>query len=98
MKPLTGKQIRKLKSLAHHLEPVVYIGKQGITPALVKAADDALRAHELIKIKFVDFKDAKKSLAEEVAAETDAVIIGMIGNVAILFRQNPDAGNQRIVV
>lgn len=98
MVPLTGKQIRKLKSMAHHLKPVVYIGKQGITDSLIHAADQALGDHELIKIKFIDFKEEKRALIDQVVARTGSALIGLIGNIAIVFRQNPDAENQRIVI
>ena len=46
---LTGRQIRQLRSLAHHLEPVITVGKQGVAPAVVDQANAALEAHELIK-------------------------------------------------
>jgi RNA-binding protein len=98
MDPLTGKQRRKLKSLAHHLKPVVYIGKLGLTDSLVQAADQALSDHELIKVKFIDFKEEKRAIIEEVAEKTGAELIGLIGNIAIVFRQNPDVENQRIVI
>lgn len=98
MDPLTGKQIRRLKSLAHHLEPVVYIGKQGITDSLIQAAAQALADHELIKIKFIDFKDEKRSLVEEVVSRTDAALVQIIGNVAVVFRPADNEEKRRIVV
>jgi RNA-binding protein len=98
MSPLTIKQKRKLKSLAHHLKPVVYIGRNGITDTVIEAADKALSAHELIKVKFIDFKDEKKSIIRNIAENTDSVFIGIIGNIAILFRQNSDVAKRRIVL
>lgn len=98
MDPLTGKQIRRLKSLAHHLEPVVYIGKQGITESLIQAAAQALADHELIKIKFIDFKDEKRSLVEDVVSRTDAALVQIIGNVAVVFRPADNEEKRRIVV
>jgi len=98
MNPLTIKQKRKLKSLAHHLKPVVYIGRNGITDTVIEAADKALSAHELIKVKFIDFKDEKKSIIRNIAENTDSVFIGIIGNIAILFRQNSDVAKRRIVL
>ena len=90
MTELNGRQKRKLKSLAHHLNPVVQIGQKGLTEALIKAIDKALNDHELIKVKFVDFKDEKRELAEEVSSETGSALVGMIGHIAILFRENPE--------
>ncbi len=90
MTDINGRQRRKLKSLAHHLNPVVQIGQKGLTEALIKAVDKALSDHELIKVKFVDFKDEKHDLAEEVVDKTGSVLVGMIGNIAIIFRENPE--------
>ncbi|OHD63083.1 MAG: hypothetical protein A2176_08240 [Spirochaetes bacterium RBG_13_51_14] len=98
MDSLTGKQKRRLKSLAHHLKPVVYVGKNGMTESLVAAVDKALADHELVKIRFVDFKDEKPDLMERICAATGADIIGLIGNNAILFRRNRDAAKQKIVL
>jgi RNA-binding protein len=90
MTDINGCQKRKLKSLAHHLNPVVQIGQKGLTEALIKAVDKALSDHELIKVKFVDFKDEKHNLAEDVVKETGSVLVNMIGNIAILYRENPE--------
>ncbi|HOP28290.1 MAG TPA: ribosome assembly RNA-binding protein YhbY [Spirochaetota bacterium] len=90
MTELNGRQRRKLKSLAHHLNPVVQIGQKGLTEALIKAVDKALSDHELIKVKFVDFKEEKHDLADDVVKETGSALVGMIGNIAILYRENPE--------
>lgn len=90
MTDLNGRQRRKLKSLAHHLNPVVQIGQKGLTESLIKAVDKALADHELIKVKFIDFKDEKHDLAEEVVRETASSLVGIIGNIAILYRDNPE--------
>ncbi len=93
MKEINGSQKRKLKALAHHLNPVVMIGQKGVTESLVKAVDKALEDHELIKVKFVDLKDEKAELIEQVAGETDAFLVTIIGNIAILYRENPELPN-----
>ncbi|HOP62527.1 MAG TPA: ribosome assembly RNA-binding protein YhbY [Spirochaetota bacterium] len=95
MAELNGRQKRKLKSLAHHLKPVVQIGQKGLTEALVKAVDRALTDHELIKVKFVDFKDEKHELASEVSNSTGANLVDMIGNIAIFYRENPELEETR---
>lgn len=87
---LTSGQRRKLKSLAHHLDPVVMVGQKGFTDNLVKAVDKALTDHELIKIKFVDFKDEKRNLAAQIVESVSASLVGIIGNIAIIYRENPD--------
>jgi RNA-binding protein len=98
MVELSGKQKRTLKSLAHHLKPVVYIGKNGITPGLMQAIEQALDDHELIKIKFIDFKDEKRDFLERIAAETGAQPLNLIGNIAIVFRQCSDESKRKIAL
>ena len=90
MDDLTGADRKRLKSLAHHLKPIVQTGKQGITDTVVQAVDEALEAHELIKVKFGDLKDKKKELAAELEARTGAHVVGMIGNILTLYRQHRD--------
>jgi RNA-binding protein len=98
MEPLSGKQLRKLKSLAHHLKPIVFIGKLGVTDSLVEALDQALAAHELVKVKFIGFKDEKKALIEVVSERTGAAPVALVGNIATLYRQCDDPAKRRIVV
>jgi len=98
MKQFSSADLKKLRGLAHHLNPVVWLGQQGITEALVKATDEALLSHELIKIKFVDHKDEVKALAEELAQKTVAVVAGVIGHIAILYREHPEAEKRKIKV
>ena len=72
MEKLNPGSKRKLKSLAHHLKPVVLIGQKGITESLIKAVDKALSDHELIKVKFIDLKDEKRELTEKIVENTGA--------------------------
>jgi RNA-binding protein len=97
-KALAGSQRTYLRGLAHKLRPVIQVGKSGITPELIKAVDDALGIHELIKVKFMDFKEEKKELSESIADQTASEAVGLIGNVAIFFRQNPDEQKRRITL
>ena len=85
---LTNSQKRELKSLAHHLKPVVQIGQKGITENLLKAINQALDDHELIKIKFIDFKDQKDIIMGNILEEIECELVGKIGNIIILFRYN----------
>ena len=85
-----------LRSQAHHLEPVVLIGKNGISDGTVEAVNKALEARELIKIKFREFKDNKQSISDEIAASANCHVVGMIGHTIILFRQNSDPEKQNI--
>lgn len=93
---LSGFQRNFLRKKAHDLKPVVMIGKNGLTGEVTKAIDSALNDHELIKVKFVDFKDEKKSLAFKVAGELDANLVAVIGNIAIIYRESPDQEKKEI--
>ncbi|MCK5808817.1 ribosome assembly RNA-binding protein YhbY [bacterium] len=94
----TSKDRKQLRGLAHALKPVVQIGKNGVTEQLVKSIKAALLAHELIKIKFIDNKELKKELAEKLATDCKALLVGIIGNTAILYRQQPDKEKRRVVL
>lgn len=92
MEALKGYQKKFLKGLAHGLKPVVFIGQKGLTANLISSIQDALETHELIKVKFVEFKDKQQkiNLAETLAAQANCQLVGMIGHIAILFRRQTD--------
>lgn len=98
MRPLTGSDRKFLRSQAHHLDPLVFVGKHGLTDSLVAAVEDALDSHELIKVKFNDRKDEKKSIIAEMAQRTGSESVGLIGNVAILYREHPDPEKRKIAL
>jgi RNA-binding protein len=95
---LLGFQKRYLRSLAHPLSPVVLIGKSGLTDAVVTKADRELVAHELIKVRFQDWKEEKRALLAELASRLLAEQVGVVGHVGILFRQNRDPKQRRVRV
>jgi RNA-binding protein len=83
---------RRLKRIAHHLEPVVLVGDQGISDSVVAETRRALEDHELIKIRMHSGdRDDRAELAEKLAQACEATIVQRIGRVAVLFRSNPDA-------
>jgi RNA-binding protein len=94
---LSNKQISKLKSLAQRLEPVVYVGKAGVTDELLAAIEQALGDHELIKIKFTAFKEEKESLASEMATRTHSELVWIVGHVAVLYRAQTDPARRRVL-
>ena len=95
---LTGAQRKKLRGLAHHIDPVVIVGQNGLTDSVTKAIDEALTLHELIKIKFNDHKEDRKNLARDVSTRLVGELVGEIGNIAILFRQNEDPEKRKIKI
>lgn len=98
MGALKGFQRKYLRGLAHGLRPVVQVGKNGITPELIKAVDEALEAHELIKVKFVEFKEERKALSEEIGEKTSSEPVGLIGNVVVFYRERPDKDRREILL
>ena len=84
---LTSKQRKNLEKLAHDLQPVVIVGGAGVTDGVISMVDNSLAAHELIKVKFNEYKDEKQELTTELCARTDATLVRIIGNVAILYKE-----------
>ena len=98
MTALKGSQRKYLRGLAHKLNPSAFVGQKGVTGALMDEVDAALDAAELIKIKFVDHKEkeVKTALVEEIAKQSHAHLAGMIGHVAILYRQHSNPEKRQI--
>ena len=96
MNNLSSLQRSYLRSQAHHLEPVVLIGKHGITDGTIESIDRVLETRELIKIKFREFKDEKLSVSEKITELTNSQVVGVIGHTVIIFRQNPDPDKRQI--
>ena len=90
MYDLNNAQRKYLRGLAHHLKPHVQIGKNGLSDEVLASIEEALNANELIKVKFLEFKDSKKEIISEIERRTRAAQAGLIGNIVILFRQNRD--------
>jgi RNA-binding protein len=89
LEPLGNSEIRKFKAAAQHLEPILKIGKAGLSDGFIRSVDVALSQHELVKIKFVELKEQKKELAPQLAAKTASHLIMRVGNVMVLHRPHP---------
>lgn len=88
---LTAKDRKRLKSEAHHLEPVVRIGKNVITEGVVDETNRTLEAHELIKIRIdSDDRERRKTLAAELVERCGAALVDSIGKISILYRPHED--------
>jgi putative YhbY family RNA-binding protein len=84
---LTPAQRKVHRADAHHLDPVVHIGGDGLSPAVKKEADAALKAHGLIKIRvFNDDRAAREAMLQTLADELDAAPIQHIGKLLVLWR------------
>jgi len=91
-KPVAGRELRDLKAKAQRLKPLVRLGKEGISEPFLAALEQTLNDHQLVKLKFDEFKDQKKELAPALAARVRAQIIMRVGNVLVLFRRKAEAG------
>ena len=86
---LTGKQRKNLRGLAHSFEPLVHVGSAGITDGVRAAVDEALRAHELVKVRLHQPAD-KHADADALATGAGAALCGLVGHVVILYRPHPE--------
>jgi RNA-binding protein len=98
MEKLKGSAKKYLRSLAHHLKPLVMVGRNGVSEQLIASVDAALKDHELIKVKFLDFKEEKKEISQEIATVTKSEVVGIIGNIVIFYRQHPQPELRKIKV
>ena len=87
--PLTNAAKGDLKARAQRLKPVVKIGHAGVTPEFLASLDRALTDHELVKVRFSDFKAEKKTLAPLVAEKSGSELVTRVGNVAVFYRRRP---------
>ena len=88
---LTPAERREHRANAHHLDPVVLVGGDGLTPAVKKEIDAALNAHGLIKVRvFGDDRAARELMYQELAAELNAAPIQHIGKLLVLWRPMPE--------
>jgi RNA-binding protein len=95
---LKGNQRAALMKQAHHLQPVAVVGKHGLTPEVKDHVDRELHRHELIKVRFVDYKEVRREITEELSRELKALLVAVIGNVGILYRPADDPEDRRITL
>lgn len=100
MQQLKGFQRKYLRGLAHDLKPVVFIGQNGITSAVELSINEALDAHELIKLKFIEFKksEQKDQISKGIEERVGCELVGMIGHIAIMYRRHKDIKKRKIRV
>jgi CRS1/yhbY domain protein len=90
-KSLSSKQIRKLRSLGMTEEAVVMIGKEGVSPAVVASAREAIKKRELIKVRVLQNAPEEPADAITMLAErADANLVQVIGRNGLLFKRNFD--------
>ena len=85
--PLTGKQRRHLRSLGHHLDPVVQLGKLGLTSGVIAATTDALESHELIKVRINGDREQRVSTLAAIIESAAAIKVQATGGTALIYKK-----------
>lgn len=93
MRELTSKQRAFLRKLAHRLKPVVHVGGEGVTPALLASVEDALSTRELLKVKVLEAAPQKaRATADQISARLEHVYVPQtIGRTIVLYRRHPES-------
>ena len=95
--PLTGKQNQYLRSLGHHLDALVQIGKNGVTESVTAAVHQALLDHELIKIRIhAEAPSDRYDTADALAAELKAEVAQVLGRTILLYRPHPSEPKMKL--
>ena len=91
MPDLTGKQRRHLRALGHHLDPLLQIGHEGVTDAVVAQANAQLRRHELIKVRVLESSPLdRREAADELSARSGAALAQVLGRTFLLYKRDPE--------
>ena len=92
---INAKQRKFLEKNAQGLNALVQVGGAGVTENQIAQISRLLEEHELIKVKFNEFKDEKRELSNEIAQKTDSIMVRLIGNVLILYRPAKEANDRK---
>lgn len=95
---IPGYQRRHLRGLAHTLDPVVHIGRGGLSETVLAEVERALDKHELIKVRMPGDKAEKRAWITRLERELECAEVGLVGHVATLYRRQPDADKRKIRV
>ncbi len=95
---INSKQRKILEKLAHDLQPVVIVGGAGVTDRVLEMTKNSLTAHELLKVKFNEYKDEKIELTNQICDYCDANLVRIIGNVAILYKPAEKEDDRKIIL
>lgn len=95
--PLTGAQKSHLRGLGQTLEAGIKVGRSGLTPEFFAELQKLIRAHELVKVRFLGAdRDERTELCTRIADEGRCVCVGAVGHTALFYRQHPDAGARSV--
>jgi len=95
---LSPRQKTFLRGLAHAHQPLVHVGKEGLSAGLLAELDRSLAEHELVKVRFQEAPERQEraALAAAIEERLGCAEVGRIGHVAIFFRQQPDPEKRKI--
>ena len=95
--PLTGAQKTFLRGLGQQLDPVLKLGKGGLTPAFYAELQKQLRAHELVKLRFLGAeREERAAFCDQIADEGRCICVGAVGHTALFYRQHPEPAERKI--
>ncbi|MFM7373708.1 MAG: YhbY family RNA-binding protein [Chthoniobacterales bacterium] len=86
--------LRELKARSQKLKPVIHVGHDGVTDALISALDQALADHGLVKVRFTDHKSERKQLAADLSTRTNSRQILLVGHTVTLYRTPLDKSSR----
>jgi RNA-binding protein len=86
----SGDLRRRLRGVVHGLDPIVQIGKEGVTPALIKQLVKALSDHELVKVKIgTECPDSRFEVADRLGAEPGVKVVQILGRTVAVYKRHP---------
>ena len=95
--PLTGAQRSHLRGLGQSLEPALKVGRAGLTPEFFAELQKLLRAHELVKLRFLGAeRDERAELCTRIADEGRCLCISAVGHTALFYRQHPEPAERSV--
>ncbi|WP_411844244.1 ribosome assembly RNA-binding protein YhbY [Salinicoccus sp. HZC-1] len=98
MTKLTSRQVKQLKSEAHHLNPIFQVGKNGINDNFIEQISDVLEKRELIKISILqNCLEDKEDIAEQISTSTNSNVVTIIGNTIILYKESDNSKKIELV-
>ncbi len=96
---MTSKQRAYLRGLGSNIEPIIQIGKSGVTPEMTQAVDEALEARELVKIHILkNCDDDGRELADTLSGRTHSTVVQVIGRMIVLYRPAKEEKDRKIVL
>lgn len=97
--PLSGAQRSHLRGLGQRMSDHLKVGRAGLTPAFFAELQKLLRAHELVKLRFLGAdRDERATLCGQIADEGRCVCVGAVGHTALFYRQNPDEKERHVTL